>query len=93
MLIKYSQHIKDRLSLRKIEYDLPERIYKQAEERFFDEATGHLIATMEVKLYGKMKDVMIAYTIEEDCAKLLTIHPLKKGQKESSVEIGRWRKI
>jgi hypothetical protein len=36
---------------------------------------------------------MIAYTVEEDIARLLTIHPLKEGQKENRVKSGRWRKI
>ena len=51
MQISYSQHLKNRLSLRKIEYDLPEIIYKQSNERYFDEKTGHLIATTKLKLY------------------------------------------
>jgi len=29
----------------------------------------------------------------EDYAKLLTIHPLKEGQKENRINSGRWRKI
>lgn len=93
MRISYSQHLKNRLSLRKIEYDLPEIIYKQSNERYFDEKTGHLIATTKLKLYDKFRDIMIAYIIEENCANLLTIHPLKEGQKENRIKTGRWRKI
>jgi hypothetical protein len=36
---------------------------------------------------------MVANLIEEDCAKLITIHPLKEGQKEDRVKTGRWRKL
>ena len=93
MQIKYSQHIKKRLLLRKIEYDLPERIFKQSEERYFDKETGHLIATMKDELYNKIREIMVAYIIEGDNAKLLTIHPLKEGQKENRIQSGRWRKI
>jgi hypothetical protein len=93
MQIKYSQHIKNRLHLRKIEYDLPKRIFEESDERYFDEETGYLIATMMVKLYNNAREVMVAYVIEEDCAKLLTVHPLKEGQKENRVKTGRWRKI
>ncbi len=93
MQITYSQHLKSRLSLRKIEYDLPKIIFEQSKERYFDEITGHLIATMKLKLYDKFRDIMVAYIIEEDCANLLTIHPLKEGQKENRVKTGRWRKI
>jgi hypothetical protein len=93
MQIKYSQHIKNRLHLRKIEHDLPKRIFEESDERYFDEETGYLIATMMVKLYNNAREVMVAYVIEEDCAKLLTVHPLKEGQKENRVKTGRWRKI
>ncbi|GIW48415.1 MAG: hypothetical protein KatS3mg078_2292 [Deltaproteobacteria bacterium] len=93
MQIKYSKHLENRLSLRKIEYELPKIIFEQSNERYYDEETGHFIAIMEVALYNKLRDVMVAYIIEKDCAKLLTIHPLKKGQKENRVKSGRWRKI
>jgi len=93
MRIKYSQHIENRLRLRRIEYDLPRRIFEQSEERYFDIETGSLIAVMMVDLYNKNREVMVAYVMEEDCTRLLTIHPLKEGQKENRVNTGRWRKI
>jgi len=46
MQIKYSKHIETRLALRKIEYNLPKRIYEAAGERFTDTETGHTIAVM-----------------------------------------------
>jgi hypothetical protein len=48
---------------------------------------------MEVELYNEPKEVMVAYTIEEETAILLTIHPLKHGQKEQRIKSGRWRRI
>ena len=92
MRIKYSKHIEHRLQLRSIDYNLPKRIFDQSNERYFDEETGHFIATMKVKLYDEIRDVMIAYVFKEDFVKLLTIHPLKEGQKENRVKTGRWRK-
>ena len=93
MKILYSEHLKRRLELREIDKDLPRRIFEQSDERYFDTATGHLIAIMVVELYEKKRDIMLAYSIEEDCAKLLTIHPLKEKQKEARISGGRWRKI
>jgi len=93
MRVKYSKHVEQRLSLRRIDYDLPKRIFDESNERYFDEETGHFIATMEVSLYNEIRDVMIAYVFEEDFVTLLTIHSLKKGQKENRVKSGRWRKI
>ena len=93
MRIEYSQHIRNRLQLRKIDYDLPRIIFEQSIERYFDIDTGHSIAVMNVNLYNKKRDVMVAYVVEEDYTKLLTIHPLKKGQKENRVNTGRWKEI
>jgi len=93
MQVIYSQHIKNRLRLRRIEYDLPKRIFEQAKDIYSDNDTGYIIATMKTVLYNKVKDVMVAYIIEGESTKLLTIHPLKKGQKENKIESGRWRKI
>ncbi|MEF9425772.1 MAG: hypothetical protein L0956_00825 [Candidatus Mariimomonas ferrooxydans] len=93
MQIKYSTHIETRISLRKIKYDLPKRIYENAEERFSDTETGHTIAVMKTVIYGKERDIMVAYKHEDTDVKLLTIHPLKEGQKENRIQSGRWRKI
>ncbi|HHT9113755.1 MAG: hypothetical protein HZA47_06955 [Planctomycetes bacterium] len=79
--------------MRKIEYDLPKKILDQSKERYFDKETGHSIAIMKTVFCGKIKEIMVAYIVEEDCAKLLTIHPLKDGQKENRIKTGRWRKI
>ena len=48
---------------------------------------------MRVELYGKAREVMLAYIIEGKNAKLLTLHPLKEGQKEKRIRAGRWRKL
>ncbi len=93
MQIKYSKHIETRIATRKIEYDLPKRIYEDAEERFTDTETRHIIAVMRAVIYGKERDIMVAYRHEDVDIKLLTIHPLKEGQKENRIQSGRWRKI
>ena len=93
MQIKYSKHIETRLALRKIEYNLPKRIYEDAGERFTDTETGHTMAVMRALIYGKERDIMVAYKHEDVDIKLLTIHPLKEWQKENRIQSGRWRKI
>jgi hypothetical protein len=93
MKTEYSKHLLHRLVLRKIEHDLPCTIFEQCDEHYVDKETGHGIATLKAELYGKPREVMVAYVIEGDCAKLLTIHPLKEGQKENRIVSGRWRKI
>ena len=81
------------MSTRRIDYDLPKKIFDRSDERYMDQETKHFIATMETELYNKLREVMVAYIIEEDTVRLLTIHPLKDGQKENRVKSGRWRKI
>jgi len=48
---------------------------------------------MDVVLYGKAREVMVAYIQEQDAIVLLTIHPLKEGQKENRIKAGRWRRL
>ena len=81
------------MSLRRIDYDLPKKILDQSNQRYMDQETKHFIATMEIELYNRPREVMVAYIIEEDVVKLLTIHPLKAGQKENRIKSGRWRRI
>ena len=64
MQIIYSRHIENRLRLRQIEYDLPKRIIEQAEENYYDNETGHHIAMMKTEINNKIKEVMVAYTVE-----------------------------
>ena len=93
MAIKYSQHILNRLNLRRIEYDLPKRIYEQSHDRYYDTETGYMVAVMEAELYGKKRDVMVAYAVDGEDVRLLTIHPLKEGQKGAREQSQRWRKL
>lgn len=93
MKAEYSRHLLHRLILREIDHDLPRTIFEQSVEHYDDMETGHRIATMVSDLYGKPREVMVAYVIDGEYAKLLTIHPLKEGQKENRIVSGRWRKI
>jgi len=92
MAIEYSKHLLNRIALRKIDYDLPRIIFEQATEHYDAVETGHKIAIKEVDLYQKSREVMVAYVFEGECSKLLTIHPLKEGQKKNRIDSGRWRK-
>ena len=91
--IIYTKHLEERLILRGIERELPTKIFQQSKERFFDKETGHFIATLTVPLYNDFKEVMVAYTFTSQAVKLITIHPLKAGQKANRLATGRWRKI
>lgn len=81
------------MALRKISHELPHRVYIESNERYYDIETGHTVAMMNVVIYGKLREVMVAYDIKEQTVKLLTIHPLKEGQKENRLKSGRWRRL
>jgi len=81
------------LALRKISRELPHQVYIESNERYYDIETGHTVAMMNVVIYGKLREVMVAYEIKEQTVKLLTIHPLKEGQKENRLKSGRWRRL
>jgi hypothetical protein len=93
MRVEYSRHIEARLRLRRIDRELPRRIFEEGSERYLDTETGHRLAVMPTQLYGRNREVVVAYTIEQECATLLTIHPLKEGQKDNRIRTGRWRKM
>jgi hypothetical protein len=79
------------LELRHIAADLPSYVFQSADERFRDMETGHFIAVKRVLIYNAQREVMVAYDVENDIAVLLTIHPLRKGQKEGRIQTGRWQ--
>ena len=93
MKTEYSAHLTHKLALRKISQDLPQQVYEESNERYYDTETGHTVATMNVVIYGKLREVMLAYDIIEQTVILLTIHPLKEGQKENRLKSGRWRRL
>ncbi len=93
MEIKYSQHLNHRIILRKIDHGLPRKIFQESQEKYFDRATGYFIVIMEVTLYNKKREVLVAYEESNGDVTLLTIHPIKEGQKENRIQSGRWRII
>ncbi len=93
MRIIYCKHLENRLVLRKIPRDLPLKVFQQADERFVDEETGNYIAVKKAQYHGKQRDIMVAYDEKEGKIEIITIHPLKEGQKENRIKSGRWRKL
>lgn len=86
----YSSHLKNRLRLRNIRDSLPREIIETASGHFLDSETRYYVAVKMVNLHGKMRDVMVAYALERECIKVITIHPMKRGQKNNRIESGRW---
>ncbi len=92
MRIKYSPHLKRRIILRKIPPHLPEDIYESSKEHYYDQSTGHYVALKDTVYAGKKRMMIVSYEKEGEEIKLITIHPLKKNQKENRINSGRWTK-
>jgi hypothetical protein len=59
--VVYTRHLRARLELRKFGTDLPRKIFENADQRYLDGETGHIIAVKQVRLRGRTRRMMIAY--------------------------------
>jgi hypothetical protein len=91
--VKYSAYLKRRLILRRIPEELPKIIFNEYDEQYFDYETGNCVFIKKVEFLKRTRDMMIVYGEEEGKVEIITIHPLKKFQKENRIKSGRWKKI
>lgn len=91
--ISYTQHLELRLKIREIPYNLPEEIYEQADERYFDTVTKKLIAVSSASYKNKVREFAVVYEESEQGVRIITIHPLKTYQKFSRIQSKRWQKL
>lgn len=90
-VIRYVPHLEWRLRVRRISWELPERIYRQADAHYYDTATGHGIAVKRVRYRGKWRELVVVYDATARDVELVTIHPLRPEQKQTRLESGRWK--
>ena len=87
---RYSEHLEDRLVLRHIERDLPERIIREAERSFTDIATGYRIAVATVVYRGGDHLMMVAFEETGSEIVAVSIHPLEERDVDRKIRNGRW---
>ena len=90
MRVVYTDHLKLRLRARRIPAQMPERIYREAEERYYNHATFRHVAVMSVIYHRRRRKMMIAYDEFPDHVKIVTIHPIENRQIHERVLAGRW---
>jgi hypothetical protein len=88
--IRYSDHLDDRLVLRHIERNLPERTIREAQRSFADTATGYRIAVGTVVYRGADHLTMVAFEETESEIVAVSIHPLEERDVERKIRNGRW---
>lgn len=91
--ITYTPHLLFRLKLREISYDLPEQVFTNSREKYFDTETEHVLAVGSLLYKGPMREFVVVYEEEKEHIRLITIHPLKPYQKSHRLRSGRWKKI
>jgi hypothetical protein len=88
--IKYSDHLLYRLKVREFSADMPRTILKTANEIFIDRATGNFVAVGQGEYVGKTRELAVAFVEKSEYTEIITIHPLKPGQKNKRMASGRW---
>jgi hypothetical protein len=88
--IRYSDHLEDRLVLRHIGRDVPERIIRQAERTFTDTATDYRIAVATVAYRGVNHLMMFVFEETESEIVAVSIHPLDERDVDRKIRNGRW---
>ncbi len=91
--INYTRHLRTRLEMRRFPADLPKKIFEEADRRYRDRETDHLIAIKLVILRRQERLVMIAYDQTREGVEIVTIHPISKEQETSRASGGRWNRI
>ena len=86
----YTSHLEFRLKKRGIPHDIPKRIYRDSNEKYYDNIAGHKIAVSRLDYSGREREVMIAYDEFEDRIEIVTVHPLKWMQKQQRIKNRRW---
>ena len=89
----YTSHLEFRLKKRGIPHDMPTKIYRDSNEKYYDNMAGHKIAVCRLDYYGRKREVMIAYDEFEERIEIVTVHPLKWMQKQQRIKNRRWTKI
>ena len=90
MKIRFSQHFADRQRLRDIPDGLAEAILRDADGHYRNGMSGWNVATKRMVFQGKERDVALTYMVDRNEIVLITIHPLKEGQKDQRIKSGRW---
>ena len=91
MKIIYRSHLKRRLIERKVSNIYPSKIYKEAEQVFYDIIANHYIAVKKLHYAGSFRNMVIAYDIIDERIEIITIHPISDSELRNKVRSRRWK--
>ena len=90
--IEYTEHLKIRLTIRKIPEDYPKKVYENPEQKFFDNQEGTFIAVKKLQYNKKLRNMMIAYEKNKGLITIITIHPITDEKIIHRILNRRWTK-
>lgn len=90
MEIRYSDHLRFKLRVREIPERIPEWIYRESRQRYYNHHSLRRIAVMEVRYFQRRTLMMIAYDHLPDHVEIVTIHPITQDQIQDRLRTGRW---
>jgi len=90
MEVYYTDHLKLRLRIRNIPEEYPKRIYKNPDQKFFDNLENTNIAIKRLKYNKKLRNMMIVYDIKDNKVEIITIHPIRDEKLINRTLSGRW---
>lgn len=88
--IRYTDHLKLRLEIRRIPEDYPRIIYEDPDDRYYDIEEERLISIKQLHYNGRIRPMMIAYEEKGDVAEIVTIHPITELKITNRRIRGRW---
>jgi len=90
--IRYTPHLELRMKMREIPFEVPRKIFEDAEEHYYDNLTKHFVAIHQIKFHGKMREMALTYDRKKEVVELITRHPIQPYQKHGRIRLGRWEK-
>ena len=92
-IVKYTEHLRLRLQIRRVPEDYPRLIYQEPDERYHDAEEGRSIAIKRLFYNGKVRPMMIAYEEAGGVAEIVTIHPMTEEKIVNRQIRARWTSI
>ena len=90
--IEYTEHLKLRLTIRKIPQEYPREIYQKPEQKFFDNLEKTFIAIKKLHYNKKLRNMMIVYEEKQELIEIITIHPITDEKIINRIMSRRWTK-
>ncbi len=88
--VVYTEHLKIRLTVRKIPYDYPHQIYMHPEQEYYDNIEKRKIAIKRLYYNDQVRPMMIAIEEKEERTEIVTIHPIHEEKIINRIMSRRW---